>query len=95
MLGTSGQIVMNIIWAVSVNDYRIIGQTLRERNVQTAVGTQVSSSGEGEGFPERKTFELGIKSWVRTGQEKRGGWIFKEDRTEYEKAQRREGLWSL
>lgn len=44
MLGTSGQIDMNMIWAVSVNDYRIIGQVLRERNVQTAVGTQVSSS---------------------------------------------------
>lgn len=95
MLGTSGQIDMNMIWAVSVNDYRIIGQMLRERNVETAVGAQVSGSGEGEAFPERKTFELGIKSWVQTGQEKQGGWIVKEERTEYEKAQRHEGLWSL
>lgn len=43
--------------------------------------------GDVEGFPERMRFELYIKRWVLTGQEKQEEWIFKEERAEYKKAE--------
>lgn len=51
---------MNMIRTVSVSNYRT-GQALRERHVQTAVGTEVRSLGEGEDIPGRMAFDLGIK----------------------------------
>lgn len=94
VLGTSGEIDMNMIWTAFVKNYRT-GKVLWERDVQTAMSTELRSLGERVGFWKGMTFELGFKRWGQTSQEKWGEWIFKEERTEYTEAQRHENLTSF